>query len=1289
MSRRYSSSSITKNSSNENAINSSVRYRNSSLDIPASINYRESKLSECNANSRNSVPQIQFEQQMSNKYDLTQSGLKDYCQPYEETVVCNHQNQPSYAQSEGYHSYVSSAESTPLTNRLRQESQLLQSQVYNWFQDFQSPTLNGTMNSNISNSTGNVRERSESHSSTETLKWLGSTSDVSVVSQATSNFSGSSQHIAHSFKVYAPQRQKSESVLYMDDDDSKLDAGHDDNLHRSSRSNSKLFPINTYIKPSLNESSSASSLSSLNSPESKSISQQWQTATVNRSNENINDHLTYLDPSKTNPIPNSALKALQKNAIKSYFERQQQSMRESKCNENSENGILSEPKTSQTISNNSDVIKNADVSLSQQQQHRIPSSDNQFNDIKNNLNKSISKNTFTSFCEIKTENYKIIQKGRGEYVKSTSMIDELVENNNDSTQTPPPPLPRKTCILRRTSSASEYSSIRDKMLHQNQHLSKDLLAPMILGKIISIDDWVPERPPKPRPSMSPPELLPPSIDTSINSIMKRDENSSKIQFENMKAESEKKFGNSPSRRNSFAGQSSLPSKVKSSNMPLSPPVVPMRPKITPTPIMTINSNSLANKIHQHTHSAQRAIVVKHTASDVKIQNQIPQQQQQTSPDVRLIARKRTHNSSNANMQRTPPPLKPRLRLPNSPNVQQTMPSHLKVQRYVQQTATVFQQNDKTPELENGNFNNNTNPFLENIPLEYQEEIPKCSNLPDLLPQTAKYNNSSYRHSFNNPQQRLSSDLEMGMHTAPVFNRNSLRLSFNAPVNSSVPLTSPLKPPQQQFSSSVSRSASNVQSPKYTSHSTIDLKMTKIIDPNLHTSDEFLEAYNAQRESCKELSNSLQSLPTVNEFDNKIAVVRKLNMVEITDNCLNNFIDMKNSFEEQPEKEACYEKSEKEIKDTTNEEEQRNFNVSVASPLSSSTSTIPIEVAESYNNVAENDEEVEKIFEKNEVPIKVQPVMQEIACQTDSLDTSLDEKINASSAISLQRAMSEDTDLENLSKDFVSQLSPSDKLHNILIPKSIKSAADYISDLFKINVTLRTTKDVSTSTLERTVTKNSLETLTPNSIYFSMSEPKAKLMTRYNREMTLINSDSCDFTKKKENLVERLGKKLKVLEAEQTILAEESLINDNLGHEVIFKVAQKLKPSDSSKFRSYVDDIGFITMLLLSLFGRLARIENALHTITEKNEDKKILENKRDKLLEQLDEAKNLKKDIDRRGLNLSKVLEKSLTNDEYADYEYFINMKAKLIVDSREIADKIKLGEEQLNALKSFVHSEC
>lgn len=86
----------------------------------------------------------------------------------------------------------------------------------------------------------------------------------------------------------------------------------------------------------------------------------------------------------------------------------------------------------------------------------------------------------------------------------------------------------------------------------------------------------------------------------------------------------------------------------------------------------------------------------------------------------------------------------------------------------------------------------------------------------------------------------------------------------------------------------------------------------------------------------------------------------------------------------------------------------------------------------------------------------------------------------------------------------------------------------------------------------------------------------------------------------------MAKKLKVLETEQTMLVEESTANDALGHDVAFKVAQKFeRPIDSTKFRSYVDDVGYITMLLLSLSGRLARTENALHTIGEKTSADKV------------------------------------------------------------------------------------
>ena len=84
---------------------------------------------------------------------------------------------------------------------------------------------------------------------------------------------------------------------------------------------------------------------------------------------------------------------------------------------------------------------------------------------------------------------------------------------------------------------------------------------------------------------------------------------------------------------------------------------------------------------------------------------------------------------------------------------------------------------------------------------------------------------------------------------------------------------------------------------------------------------------------------------------------------------------------------------------------------------------------------------------------------------------------------------------------------------------------------------------------------------------------------------------------------------------------------------------------------------------------------------------KILESKRDKLKEQLDEAKVLKENIDRRSAQVSGFLQSYLTSEEYADYHHFTKMKAKLIIDAREIDDKIKLGDEQMLALQETLSS--
>lgn len=58
-------------------------------------------------------------------------------------------------------------------------------------------------------------------------------------------------------------------------------------------------------------------------------------------------------------------------------------------------------------------------------------------------------------------------------------------------------------------------------------------------------------------------------------------------------------------------------------------------------------------------------------------------------------------------------------------------------------------------------------------------------------------------------------------------------------------------------------------------------------------------------------------------------------------------------------------------------------------------------------------------------------------------------------------------------------------------------------------------------------------------------------------------------------------------------------------------------------------------------------------------------------------------------LQVDKCLMQYLTEVEFADYDHFSKMKAKLVMDAREISDKIKLGEEQMAALRdTFKGSE-
>ncbi|XP_066966120.1 protein Shroom-like isoform X4 [Macrobrachium rosenbergii] len=304
---------------------------------------------------------------------------------------------------------------------------------------------------------------------------------------------------------------------------------------------------------------------------------------------------------------------------------------------------------------------------------------------------------------------------------------------------------------------------------------------------------------------------------------------------------------------------------------------------------------------------------------------------------------------------------------------------------------------------------------------------------------------------------------------------------------------------------------------------------------------------------------------------------------------------------------------------------------------------------------------------------------------------------------------EEIDCDQLSKDYGPQLTVDSKLLALLAPgPEYKTAAHYMQGVFSLELrkdfissTHAQHPDLShihqnsamppnTSTATNGVanTSNEKAPLPSDSAYFTTSESKAKLLTRLRGNGSSLQdgvttvTDQQQLHKKKEELVASIGRKLEILRAEREAIKEEMRLNQELGSEVTSLVEERARLAESEKYKLHVEEIDKITSLLLGLSGRLARAENALMLSKEADpEERRILEGKRDKLSEQLEEAKRLKENIDRRAIQVSKVLNQYLNEDEYADYDHFIKMKAKLIMDAREIDDKIKLGEEQQQAL--------
>ncbi|XP_054864630.1 protein Shroom2-like isoform X3 [Amphiprion ocellaris] len=225
--------------------------------------------------------------------------------------------------------------------------------------------------------------------------------------------------------------------------------------------------------------------------------------------------------------------------------------------------------------------------------------------------------------------------------------------------------------------------------------------------------------------------------------------------------------------------------------------------------------------------------------------------------------------------------------------------------------------------------------------------------------------------------------------------------------------------------------------------------------------------------------------------------------------------------------------------------------------------------------------------------------------------------------------------------------------------------------------------------EEEVSSSAAASLVPSSSYYNTSAPKAELLIKMkDMQEQLEDQDSedeldVDLASKKQELISSLARKLEVLREARQSLQEDVEDNEALGREVEATVQRLCQANQLDKFRMFVGDLDKVVSLLLSLSGRLARVENALNSLEDEAppEEKRTLTEKRKLLMRQHEDAKELKENLDRRERLVSGIMEAHLDAESLDDYRHFVKMKSALIIEQRKLEDKIKLGEEQLKCL--------
>lgn len=179
----------------------------------------------------------------------------------------------------------------------------------------------------------------------------------------------------------------------------------------------------------------------------------------------------------------------------------------------------------------------------------------------------------------------------------------------------------------------------------------------------------------------------------------------------------------------------------------------------------------------------------------------------------------------------------------------------------------------------------------------------------------------------------------------------------------------------------------------------------------------------------------------------------------------------------------------------------------------------------------------------------------------------------------------------------------------------------------------------------------------------------------------------DITLLKKELISSINSQLEEFCSERELLLSEISENTNHGTNIEAVVKEVCKPNEYERYMMFIGDLEKVVSLLFCLSMRLARVENALSKI-DKNTDAEEMQSLKERhslLSRQREDAKDLKDNLDRREKVVTGILAKYLSETQLEDYKHFVRLKTSLLIKQKDLDEKIKFHEEQLESLHNSI----